>query len=77
MVDNQHKQIKGYRDLSQTEIDLMNECKEMAVQVNVLCDKLQTRKDADIDGRWLAIGRTDLQKGFMALVRSIARPETF
>jgi hypothetical protein len=77
MVDNQHKQIKGYRDLSQTEIDLMNECKEMAVQVNVLCDKLQIRKDADIDGRWLAIGRTDLQKGFMALVRSIARPETF
>lgn len=27
MVDNQHKQISGYRDLSQAEIDLMNEVK--------------------------------------------------
>lgn len=26
---------------------------------------------------WFAIGRTDLQKGFMAIVRAIARPETF
>lgn len=27
--------------------------------------------------RWLAIGQTDLQQGFMALIRAIARPETF
>ena len=29
-MNNQHKQIKGYRDLSQTEIDLMNEGKSLA-----------------------------------------------
>jgi hypothetical protein len=28
-MDNQHKLIKGYRDLSQAEIDLMNEGKEL------------------------------------------------
>ena len=29
-MDNQHKQIKGYRDLSQIEIDLMNRIKAHA-----------------------------------------------
>lgn len=29
------------------------------------------------DPRWFAIGQTDLQKGFMAVIRAIARPETF
>ena len=75
MVDNQHKQIKGYRDLTQEEIDCMNACKEMAVQVGALCDKVAAT--AGVDQRWVAIGRTDLQKGFMSLIRGVARPETF
>ena len=29
-MDNQHQKIKGYRDLSQEEIDLMNEGKALA-----------------------------------------------
>lgn len=29
------------------------------------------------DPRWLAIAQTQLQQGFMALTRSIARPTTF
>ena len=35
-MDNQHKQIKGYRDLSQEEIDLMNKIKALAEQVGEL-----------------------------------------
>lgn len=75
MVENQHQKIKGYRDLSEHEISLMNNCKGNAIQVGELCDNLA--KLPDIDKRWLAIAKTDLQKGFMALVRAIARPETF
>jgi hypothetical protein len=30
-----------------------------------------------MDARWLAIGKTDLQKAFMSLIRAIACPETF
>lgn len=76
MVDNQHQKIKGYRDLSQAEIDAMNECKEMAEKVGELvCEIGGTMPN--IDKRWHAIAVTDLQKGFMALVRSIAKPETF
>ena len=33
MVDNQHQKIKGYRDLTQDEIDLMNEGKALAETV--------------------------------------------
>lgn len=75
MVDNQHKKIAGYRDLSEVEIGAMNDCKSVAVEVGILCDKIAGLDG--IDSRWLAIARTDLQKGFMALVRSIARPTTF
>jgi hypothetical protein len=75
MVDNQHKQIKGYRDLTPEEIALMNECKAMAVQVGELCERVKAVPG--VDGRWVAIGVTDLQKGFMSLIRGIARPETF
>ena len=75
MVDNQHKQIKGYRDLNTEEIALMNDAKGKAMDVGKLIEVLNELPD--IDKRWLAIAKTDLQKGFMSLVRSIARPETF
>lgn len=39
MVDNQHKKIKGYRDLSEAEIALMNEAKELAEQCGELIKK--------------------------------------
>lgn len=74
-MDNQHKKIKGYRDLSQEEINDMNEAKELAEQVGALVEKLETLEATD--KRWLAIGKTDLQKGFMGLIRSVAQPTTF
>lgn len=75
MVDNQHKKIIGYRDLTQDEIDSMNLCKSVAETVGNLCNTVEQLQG--IDKRWLAIAKTDLQKGFMALIRSIAKPETF
>lgn len=74
-MKDQHEKIKGYRDLSQEEIDLMNEVKEMAAKVGELVDNLS--QDNRLDQRWTHIGATDLQKGFMALTRSIAKPDFF
>jgi hypothetical protein len=75
-VDNQHKLIKGYRDLSKDEIDLMNEIKNtVGSQLEELVDKLFAMENTD--KRWVAIGKTDLQTGLMALVRSIATPSSF
>lgn len=76
MVDNQHQKIKGYRDLSEAEIADMNAAKILAEQVGDLCKKFEMERP-NVDKRWLAIAKTDLQKGFMSLVRSIARPESF
>ena len=80
-MDNQHKRIKGYKDLTQDEIDLMNEIKEKGAEVGALINKLEgLNSDTGghaIDMRWMNIGKTDLQKGFMALTRSVAKPEFF
>lgn len=74
-MDNQHKLIKGYRDLLPREIDLMNEIKAQAVLLGNLVEKLANTEG--LDQRWVSIGKTDLQTGTMALVRAVAQPTTF
>lgn len=74
-MDNQHQKISGYRDLSQEEIDLMNDCKALAEQCGALIAKL--RDKPGLDQRWVSIGATDLQKGWMSVIRGIAQPTTF
>jgi len=74
-MDNQHQKIKGYRDLNQNQIDLMNQIKEMGERVRELVQDIAS--SGSVDQRWVHIGMTDLQKGFMSLTRSIAQPTTF
>ena len=101
-MKDQHTKIKGYRDLSQAEIDLMNKIKAHAEQtealVNEVGEHLHQQRAKSIDpgtfdgddseaerqrldraepGRWLAMGRTDLQTAFMKIVRAVAQPTTF
>lgn len=73
-MENQHKLISGYRDLSQEEIDLVNTIKEKGNEIGAIFDGLDAM---DVDKRWLAIGRTHLQQGIMATIRSITKPEGF
>ena len=74
-MENQHRKIKGYRELSQKEVDLMNEIKAKGVELGDLVAKL--RATDGLDQRWVSIGATDFQTGLMALVRSVAKPDTF
>ena len=74
-MDNQHQKITGYRDLSQAEIDLMNKIKQKGVELGELAAQLQDTPG--LDKRWVHIGTTDLQRGIMAWVRSVAQPTTF
>lgn len=67
--------IKGYRELNQTELVAINRMKDIAEDIGAMLEELEACDG--IDKRWLAIGKTDLQKGFMAVVRSIAKPTTF
>lgn len=74
-MENQHRQIKGYRELNAEEIALMNQVKEHGVALGVLVEII--RAQPDTDKRWASIGATDLQTGLMALTRSIAKPTFF
>ena len=74
-MDNQHRQISGYRELSQEEIDAMNAIKDNAAKVGKELEALAQMPG--IDKRALAIAKTDLQTGFMWAVRAIAQPQGF
>ena len=74
-MENQHRRIKGYRELSQSEIDAMNEIKSKGAELGELVAKL--REMDGLDQRWLSIGATDLQTGLMALTRAVAQPTFF
>lgn len=74
-MENQHRQIKGYRELSQEEIDLMNAIKEKGAELGELVAKLRAQEG--IDQRWVSIGATDFQTGLMALTRAVAQPTFF
>ena len=41
-MDNQHRQISGYRELSQAEIDQMNAVKAKAAEVGELLEQVRT-----------------------------------
>lgn len=75
MANNNNKDIKGYRNLTEEEIALMNKTKTLAEEVGALVEELQGMNG--LDQRWVSIGMTDLQKGFMSLIRGIAQPTTF
>lgn len=74
-MDNQHRQIKGYRELDEAEIALMNEIKTKGAELGALVDKLRAKPG--LDQRWISVGATDLQTGLMALTRGVAKPEFF
>lgn len=74
-MDNQHRHIKGYRELDAAEIEAMNAVKAIGERLEGIVDEL--RGSRSCDQRWVSIGATDLQTGIMALVRSIAKPESF
>ena len=83
-MDNQHKKIKGYRDLSQVEIDLMNRIKEQGACLEMMIQdlhglSLSELSDDQIDQRFdcLAYATKDLKQGIMWAVRAVALPESF
>ena len=67
--------LNGYRKLSEEEVALANEVKRMGSYIELLVDKL--RANPALDQRWVAEGRTDLQKGLMSLTRAVTKPTSF
>lgn len=40
-MENQHRKISGYRELTQEEIDLMNEIKALGPQIEIVVNKVR------------------------------------
>jgi hypothetical protein len=65
--------IKGYTPVSETNRAEVNRNKDLEEVILRRIDKLY---DDDVfDARWLAIARTNIEQGFMALNRAIMRPQ--
>jgi len=74
-MDNQHRKITGYRDLSEDEMRMVNAVKAHGVAFELLVNELKGY--ATLDQRWISIGVTQIQQGLMAVTRGITRPTSF
>lgn len=64
--------VEGYRSQSGSNVDLVNVNKRIEEQILRILDGLGN--NPEVDKRWLAIGRTAIENGFMAVNRSIFKP---
>lgn len=71
-MDNQHRKIQTYRELTQDEIDSMNSVKLLEIRIAELLKELA--KIPDVDTRDLALARTHFEDGCIRAVRAVARP---
>ncbi|MFC6447170.1 Acb2/Tad1 domain-containing protein [Shinella zoogloeoides] len=72
MPDHKGLPVAGYQPQSEARIVLVNENKMVEEGVLRLLDMLATLPE--IDQRWLAIGRSHIEQGFMAINRAVFRP---
>lgn len=69
--------IAGYRQLTETEIELMNDVKALGLDCGLRVDNLRNQGTMLLDQRWISLGATHLQQGLMCLTRAIAKPDFF
>lgn len=64
--------VAGYGDQSDDKVQAVNVNKQIEERLLRRLDDM--KDDPDCDPRWLALARTQLEQGFMAMNRSIFRP---
>jgi hypothetical protein len=73
MAEHKPMPVAGYTSQSEERVATVNINKQIEEQVLRRLDELKDR--ADIDQRWLAIGRTGVEKSFMAINRAVFQPQ--
>lgn len=71
-MTNQGLPVAGYKPQADEAIEKVNANKRAEEMVLRILDDLATREE--IDKRWLAIGRTQIEQGFMAVNRAVFKP---
>lgn len=64
--------VSGYKPQTQSKVDTVNEFKADEERILRKIEALVV--SGDVDGRWMAIGRTQLEQAFMAINRSVFQP---
>lgn len=64
--------VAGYKSQSDDNVALVNRNKEIEERVLRILDELKGLPG--VDQRWLATGRTDIEKGFMSVNRAVFQP---
>jgi len=64
--------VAGYQPQSQININVVNCNKGVEEHVLRILDRMQGK---NVDQRWLAIARTNIEQGFMALNRAVFKPQ--
>ena len=67
--------VAGYQPQSEAKVALVNKHKTAEELILRICDQLKACSPDTVDQRWLAIGRTDIERGFMALNRAVFQPQ--
>ena len=73
MTDHQPLPVSGYTTQSDDKVATVNENKQLEETVLKRLDAL--KENAEIDQRWLAIGRTHIEQAFMAINRAVFKPQ--
>lgn len=78
-MENQHRQIKGYRELDEDEIALVNRIKMHGAETSALIEEIRAGLPAHPSEpqRWASIAQTHIQQGLMALTRAVTKPDFF
>jgi hypothetical protein len=66
--------VAGYTEQPKLAIELVNQHKRMEEVILARLDNLP-QIDPEVDPRWLAIARTHIEQGFMAMNRAVFRPQ--
>lgn len=73
MKDHQGLPVSGYRPQSDQAVKFVNSNKRVEEKILRLLDDMKQMGDA-VDQRWVAIGRTHIEEGFMAINRAVFMP---
>lgn len=65
--------VPGYTEQSEVNTQLIGKTKEVEERLLRYVESIP--RATQVDPRWLAIGITHFQQGFMAVVRAIAQPQ--
>lgn len=72
MAEHKGLPVAGYRPQGDDKVALVNRNKQAEERVLRLLDHLATAPG--VDPRWFAIGRTQIEQGFMAINRAVFKP---